>query len=79
MLHTKYVNLFTCSGIIVSIIVLLLIGSSFKSHYLGFVGDISVSNCFVLLLLLLCKAYNALCKSSPKGKGKGASEVVPAL
>jgi len=56
--HSKYMNVFTWDSIVLSII---LFGTcplnTITSHLRG---DIFIQNCFVVL----CKVYNAVCKSS---------------
>jgi hypothetical protein len=57
----QYVKVFTCSNIVLSITILLLIGSvALKSMILVFLCEISIPN----VCTILCKACNPLCKLS---------------
>lgn len=61
MLHSKYVNVFTFSSIVISITILLLTGMCpLNAMDLVSSGHIFIQNCSVML----CKVYNRPCKPS---------------
>jgi len=59
ILHPNYVNIFTCSTVILSVTLLLLTGTCpVNANTWDVSRDISIPNCFVVL----CKVYNARVK-----------------
>jgi hypothetical protein len=61
MLHPRYVKVLTCSNIILSITILLLIGSvPIKAMILVFGCEIFIP----IICTIWCKACNSLCKLS---------------
>jgi len=60
MFQPKYVNIFTCSSIVLSVTIFPLIGTCpLNVISSGSSGDIIIPYYFVVV----CEAYNALCKS----------------
>jgi len=61
ILHSKNKKVLTCSNLVLSIIVLLMMETHpLNAIILDFSGDNSIQNYFVVL----CQVYNSLCKAS---------------